>query len=308
MDSIPKISVLVITFNQENVIRRTIESILSQKKYIYEICVSDDCSTDNTFSILQELAEDNPGIFKLHKNNPNQGIFHNIETVWSMASGDIMYVLAGDDLCGENYFKEVVELIKSKELDYENDAFCIYGDYKEVTPSGLEKLYKNDLINKGIPAIRLKYRKLISSRSACFSKATLRRFKSVANGRDFSVELIQDDEIQIFSDLNYYIPICGNIYYSGIGISSRLKGEVGYNNTQKGYSLRLSKAKEWNADIKKSDIAFLKYLLACLKFFNNRKISHAFKMMYWYLRSIDLTFGMRGLQLGKILFSIKKKI
>lgn len=51
------ISVVVLTYYHEQYIARALDSILSQKTtYSYEIIVSDDCSGDNTVSILQELS------------------------------------------------------------------------------------------------------------------------------------------------------------------------------------------------------------------------------------------------------------
>ena len=48
-----KINVLIITYNQEDLIKRAIDSILCQKEYgLNKIVVSDDCSSDNTWNVL----------------------------------------------------------------------------------------------------------------------------------------------------------------------------------------------------------------------------------------------------------------
>ena len=50
-----RINILLITYNQENLIRRTLDSILCQKEIgINNIVVNDDCSKDNTWEILKE--------------------------------------------------------------------------------------------------------------------------------------------------------------------------------------------------------------------------------------------------------------
>ena len=133
---IPKISVIVITYKQEELIKRAINSLLSQKDYIYEICVSDDCSPDHTWDVLQEYDKQYPGLFVLNRNEPNVGIFENIERTWSMPTGDIIYRLAGDDECGEDWFKTVVDFIQENRIDYKSELFCIYGNYKNVYPNG----------------------------------------------------------------------------------------------------------------------------------------------------------------------------
>ena len=120
MNGFPKITVLIISYKQENLIKRAIDSLLQQKDYLYEICVSDDCSPDNTWEVLQEYSRQNPGLFKLHQNNPNVGIFENIEYSWTMPSGDLVYQLSGDDECPDGWFKSVVELIQKENIDYVN--------------------------------------------------------------------------------------------------------------------------------------------------------------------------------------------
>lgn len=57
----PKISALVICYKQEKLIKRAIDSLLNQKEYLYEICVSDDGSPDKTWEVLQEYAVQHPG-------------------------------------------------------------------------------------------------------------------------------------------------------------------------------------------------------------------------------------------------------
>ena len=110
--------------------------MLSQKDYIYEICVSDDCSPDRTWEVLQEYDRQYPGLFKLHQNHPNVGIFENIEYTWTMPTGDIIYQLSGDDECGKGWFKTVIEFIQNNNINYKEELFCIYGDYQAIYPNG----------------------------------------------------------------------------------------------------------------------------------------------------------------------------
>ena len=140
---LPKISASILAYNQEKVIGRAIESLLSQKDYIYEIIVSDDCSTDNTWNVVMEYAQKYPGLFKLNRNEKNLGIFEHIEKTWSLFSGDIVYRLAGDDECGEGWFKKVVDFITENKIDYKKEKFCIYSDHKCIYPNGDSYVFKN---------------------------------------------------------------------------------------------------------------------------------------------------------------------
>lgn len=218
IEGIPKISVCIICYKQEELIKRAINSLLAQKDYIYEICVSDDCSPDNTWNVLLEYDKKYPGLFKLHQNNPNVGIFENIENTWSMPSGDIVYLLAGDDEAGDGWFKTVVEYIINNNIDYKNELFCIYGDYKCIYPNGDSFVLKNDLVIKH-DSLALALRGLISNRSACYSIHILEKFKKKSQGRSHIAEDVIDRQLQLYSKQNYYISKVGNIYYGRIGVS-----------------------------------------------------------------------------------------
>ena len=52
-----KVSVGVITYNQQDTIRQTLDSILAQKgDFDLEIVIGEDCSTDNTRAICEEFV------------------------------------------------------------------------------------------------------------------------------------------------------------------------------------------------------------------------------------------------------------
>lgn len=93
----PLVSVIVITYNQENVLHKALDSILMQETiYSYEIIVGDDCSTDNTCKVLEEYAKKYPQIRPIY-NEKNLGILGNIKNVLSHVRGKYISGCAGDD-------------------------------------------------------------------------------------------------------------------------------------------------------------------------------------------------------------------
>lgn len=58
-DSLYTLSVIIPNYNKEKYIKRCIESILSQTLVPDEIVIVDDCSTDNSRAVIEELAENN---------------------------------------------------------------------------------------------------------------------------------------------------------------------------------------------------------------------------------------------------------
>lgn len=299
MSERPRISVYVITYNQEDVIRRTMESLLRQKEYIYEICINDDCSKDKTFEILKEYQQQYPNIVKPVQNEHNLGIFANTEAVMARLTGDIIYDLSGDDVCPDGYFKAVLDFIEEKRIDWRNELFCIYGDYEQINADGKSIVFHQSLVSKH-NALKLKVRKLLSGRSACFSKKILEKFEKVSDGRSFRVETTQDAQLQMFTEHNYYVPALGNIYYAEIGVSSRMNSQEHLENTLGGYDMFLDFLAKHYIFLDKKDRAFIEYMKA----YRTHNMKRAIK---YYFKSIDLSLGFKGLGLERILFVLKKK-
>ena len=51
----PLVSVFMPTFNQDHLVVEAIESVLAQDHENWELIIGDDCSTDNTYSIIKNL-------------------------------------------------------------------------------------------------------------------------------------------------------------------------------------------------------------------------------------------------------------
>lgn len=65
----PKVSVIIPTYNREDLIMRSIDSLLKQTNQDYEIIIADDASTDNTEEAIRSLNNDKIIYFKLEKNS-----------------------------------------------------------------------------------------------------------------------------------------------------------------------------------------------------------------------------------------------
>lgn len=101
--SFPEISVCVITFNHEQFIAESINSILAQKIDIpYEIVISDDSSTDGTRSVCQDMADHHPGIINLLPAKENLGITGNFYRALGSCRGRYIAICEGDDYWIDN--------------------------------------------------------------------------------------------------------------------------------------------------------------------------------------------------------------
>lgn len=94
----PKVSVCVVTYNQEKYVHQCLQSIVDQKTdFDFEIVVADDASTDETQNILKEFAKRYPNIFRLYLHEKNIGAYRNFSFVHAHANGHYTAHMDGDD-------------------------------------------------------------------------------------------------------------------------------------------------------------------------------------------------------------------
>lgn len=98
MKEMPKVSVIVATYNHENYIAQTLESIVRQKcDFTFEAIVGDDASKDGTAKIVAEYAAKYPDIIKPVLRKKNLGAFRNNSDLFKRAKGEYIAMLEGDD-------------------------------------------------------------------------------------------------------------------------------------------------------------------------------------------------------------------
>lgn len=135
-----KVSVGVITYNQENTIRQTLDSILAQKgDFDLEIVIGEDCSTDSTRAICEEyvhsFTRSSVHSLVLLSNQKNLGIMANFARVMQACTGDYVAICAGDDYwCDEDKLQ--------KQLDYLNT----HPEVGVVSTSGYKLLVKSNTL------------------------------------------------------------------------------------------------------------------------------------------------------------------
>lgn len=96
----PLVSFTLYAYNQEDCVREAIESAFAQTYSPLEIILSDDCSKDRTFDIMQEMAAAYRGPHRVvaRKSAVNRGLLRHINDVVQIAQGEIIVYAAGDDI------------------------------------------------------------------------------------------------------------------------------------------------------------------------------------------------------------------
>ena len=94
-----KVSVCVVTYNQEKYIGECLESLVTQKTdFPFEIIVGDDASTDNTPNIILEYQKKYPDIITPVLRQENLGPVGNTVDIYKSARGQYIAHLDGDDM------------------------------------------------------------------------------------------------------------------------------------------------------------------------------------------------------------------
>lgn len=118
-----KISICVVQYNRIELLLKSLSIIEKQTYHDIEICISDDCSTDNTVDEILKLKQTYKYPIVFHRNEVNKGFDFNYRKSIEIASGDYAFVIGNDDsINGENSIAELEKFLE--ENNYPDLGFC----------------------------------------------------------------------------------------------------------------------------------------------------------------------------------------
>jgi glycosyltransferase involved in cell wall biosynthesis len=131
---IPLVSIIVLTYNQEQYISKCLDSIINQQtSFPFQVIVSDDASSDQTSSIITTYKNKFPDIVIININLQNQGIVANYLMALSSCTGKYICLLGGDDFwIDKNKIQSQVDF-----LEMNTDFGMAYTNYKIVDENSL---------------------------------------------------------------------------------------------------------------------------------------------------------------------------
>src|SRR3989338_2915164 len=144
----PKISVIIITYNRAQYIGAAIDSIVGQTFSDWELVIIDDASTDNTAEIAIKYAAQDSRI-KFHHENINLGITKARNLALRLAQGKYIAVLDSDDVWADS------EKLQKQYNFLENntDHVLVGGAVIVINENGQEtNRYKNSATDTAIRA------------------------------------------------------------------------------------------------------------------------------------------------------------
>ena len=135
-NSLPKVSVLINTFNRSSLLRRSVGSVLGQDYPNIELIIIDDASTDNTEDVVRSFASDK---IRYIKNPENLGSKHGDR----LMAKRFMYEYATGEycvyLCDDDYWlpKDLLSRQVSLFMKYENLS-AVIGGMAQIWPTPVD--------------------------------------------------------------------------------------------------------------------------------------------------------------------------
>lgn len=96
----PLVTFALIAYNQERYVSEAIAAAFAQTYSPLEIILSDDCSSDSTFEIMQRAEAEYKGPHRviLNRNPVNMNIGGHVNAIAAHATGELIVLAAGDDI------------------------------------------------------------------------------------------------------------------------------------------------------------------------------------------------------------------
>lgn len=130
----PLASIILLTFNQENLVEESIDSLLNQTYSPLEIIISDDLSNDRTREKIRSKISQyhGPHEIKVIFNDSNVGLCQNINQAIEHCQGEFIFAAAGDDISLPNR----CEIVMSKWLKLNKQPGLIATDAYDMAIDG----------------------------------------------------------------------------------------------------------------------------------------------------------------------------
>lgn len=270
----------MITYMHEQFIAHAIESVLMQQaNFDFELVIGEDCSTDQTRSIINIYSEKYPSKIKLLESKDNLGVKENFIRTLQSCTGEYIACLEGDDYWTDplklqkqvNFFEN--DTSKKYSLCY-HDSYVINSDGVLICDSlinGFEgDLTSNDVIlGKTIPTQTVMFRK------ECLELMTFKKLKAKNLDTFLFTLLSQKGKLRALSDVgNSVYRIHSGGIWSNLDIKAKYLESLLYQSEVYNYLNRIQKKLvvkriyDMSNEIIYGQISFKDYLffkLECIK-------------------------------------------
>lgn len=178
-----ELSVVVMTYNQEKYVRKTIQSIIDQlDQHCMELIIADDCSQDCTRGIIEEFARKYRNIRPVY-NEINKGVINNYFDALKLCNGNYVMICGGDDYWLPNKVNMQLKHMKQNDIIVSCTGVEIIddqGNHIEEKRCVKDTIFFDDLIVQNC----------VCASSVCFSRKVMEKYVSQVNpqAKDWQME------------------------------------------------------------------------------------------------------------------------
>ncbi|MDQ0231434.1 glycosyltransferase family 2 protein [Metabacillus malikii] len=128
-----KVSVVIATYNGANYIQRQLDTVIKQLSENDQIIIVDDCSKDETVSVVKENYGD--GV-EVYVNEKNLGVIKSFEKAILLAGGDVIFLCDQDDVWEGNKVERMLKAFQDENASLVvHDATVVDGNLETLHPS-----------------------------------------------------------------------------------------------------------------------------------------------------------------------------
>lgn len=122
-----KVSIITPSWNSEKYIKKTIESVQNQTYSNWEMIIVDDCSSDNTVKIVQEISKEDPRV-RILKQSTNGGAAKARNRSLKESSGRYVAYLDADDIWKPSKLEKQVQFMQERKCGFSCTSYEVIDD------------------------------------------------------------------------------------------------------------------------------------------------------------------------------------
>lgn len=159
----PRVSVIMPSYNKEKYIARSITSILNQTYRDFELLIIDDASTDGSVEIIRSFDDER---IRFYQNEENVGMAANRNIGIEKAEGEFIALLDADDISTVDRLEKEVQF-----LDDNPDIDVVFGAFDEIDENDTVRIsYYVPLKNPAFIKARLLVQNVVPNGSSMYRK------------------------------------------------------------------------------------------------------------------------------------------
>ena len=128
----PLVTAIVLSYNQSRFVLETLESVKAQSYAAIELAIVDDCSSDNSASVIEDWIKKNAISCTFIHHQKNKGICKSLNEALAVTSGKYISMVASDDVWLPDKLERQVEIMEAQP----DSVGVLYSDAFQIDENG----------------------------------------------------------------------------------------------------------------------------------------------------------------------------